>query len=98
MAKVILGTTMSVDGFINDRNGSVAAGEKDVTVIGAVSTAQQCLRASLADELHIDIMPVLLGAGLRLFDNSGKPEIQLERLSEIELPVGRTHLRFRIVK
>lgn len=33
-----------------------AAGEKDVTVIGAASTAQQCLKAGLADELHIDIM------------------------------------------
>ncbi|MBN1453687.1 MAG: dihydrofolate reductase family protein [Anaerolineales bacterium] len=186
MGKVILGTTMSVDGFINDYNGSVAAlypdletwrytepgresiqstgavvmgrnsfamaedpdwfagnyeyqvpifvlthqppkkhpketdnltftfvtdgiksaiqlakaaaGDKDVNVIGAANTAQQCLQAGLADELHIDIMPVLLGAGLRLFDDAGAIQIQLERLQILELPDGRTHSRFRIVK
>ena len=38
-----------------------AAGDKEVNIIGAASTARQCLQAGLADELHIDIMPVLLG-------------------------------------
>lgn len=33
-----------------------AAGDRDVTVIGGASTAQQCLKAGLADELHIDII------------------------------------------
>ena len=186
MAKVILGTTMSVDGFINDRNGSVAAlypdldawqytepgresiqstgavvmgrnsfamakdpdwfagnyeyqvpifvlthqppkthpkennsltftfvtdgiesaiqqakvaaGDKDVNVIGAPSTAQQCLRAGLADELHVDIMPVLLGTGLRFFDENNMAQVQLERIQVVEIPEGRTHLRFRIVR
>jgi len=75
-----------------------AAGDKDVTVIGAASTAQQCLRAGLADELHIDIMPVLLCAGLRLFEDTGVNQIQLERVQVMELPAGRTHLEFRILK
>ena len=75
-----------------------AAGDKDITVIGAPNTAQQCLRAGLADELHIDIMPVFLGAGLRFFDNAGDPQIQLERIRVVELPGGRTHLRFRILR
>ena len=75
-----------------------AAGDKDVTVIGATNTARQCLDAGLADELHIDIMPVLLGGGLRLFEESGMQPIQLERLQVIELPEGRTHLRFCIIK
>jgi dihydrofolate reductase len=76
----------------------VAAGEKDVTLIGAASTAQQCLRAGLADELHIDIMPVFLGNGLRPFEGIGEGQIQLERLKVTELPGGRTHLRFRVTK
>ena len=37
-------------------------------VVGGARTAQQCLQAELADELHIDIVPVLLGDGLRLFE------------------------------
>jgi dihydrofolate reductase len=75
-----------------------AAGDKDVNVIGAASTAQQCLKAGLADELHIDIMPVFLGAGLRPFEGMGEWEIQLERMKVMELPGGRTHLKFRVLK
>ena len=75
----------------------VAAGDKDVNVIGAASTARQCLLARLADELHIDIMPVLLGGGLRLFEGTSEEQFRLERLKVIELPGGRTHLRFRIL-
>ena len=75
-----------------------AAGDRDVTVIGGASTIQQFMRAGLADELHIDIMPVLLGGGLRLFENSRTEPFQLERLSVMELPAGRTHLRFRTVQ
>jgi dihydrofolate reductase len=75
-----------------------AAGDKDVTVIGARSTALQCLQAGLADELHIDLMPVLLGGGLWLFEEIGIGPAQLERLKVLEIPGGRTHLRFRFVK
>jgi len=75
-----------------------AAGDKDVTVIGAANTAQQCLNTGLANELHVDIMPVLLGGGLRPFDNVDAQQIKLERIDVMELPAGRTHLEFRIVK
>jgi dihydrofolate reductase len=75
-----------------------AASDKDVNIIGATSTAQQCLEAGLADELHVDIMPVFLGDGLRAFEEMDKSRIQLERIKVMELPGGRTHLRFRIIK
>jgi dihydrofolate reductase len=75
-----------------------AAGDKEVNIIGAANTAQQCLQAGLADELHVDIMPVFLGAGLRAFDEINKSRIHLERIKVMELPGGRTHLRFRIIK
>lgn len=74
-----------------------AAGDKEVNIIGAANTAQQCLKAGLADELHVDIMPVLLCGGLRLFEHIGAEQIQLERIKVMELPGGRTHLRFRFV-
>ena len=73
-------------------------GDKEIAVIGGASTAQQCLKAGLADELHIDIMPVLLGDGLRLFEVIGTEQIRLERIKVMELPAGRTHLRYRVVK
>ena len=72
-------------------------GDKDVNIIGATSTARQCLEAGLADELHVDIMPVFLGSGLRAFEEIDKGQIQLERIKVMELPGGRTHLKFRIL-
>ena len=46
-----------------------AAGGKDVRLGGGASTIQQYLRAGLLDELHVAIVPVLLGSGERLFEN-----------------------------
>ena len=80
------------------RQANVAAGDKEVNIIGAASMMRQCLNVGLADELHIDIMPVLLRNGLRPFEGIIPESIQLERLKVVELPDGRTHLRFRIIK
>jgi len=80
------------------RQAKAAAGDKDVNIIGAANTAQQCLKAGLADELHVDIMPVLLGGSLRLFEHIDASQIHLERIKVVELPGDRTHLRFRFVK
>jgi dihydrofolate reductase len=46
-----------------------AAGGADVRLGGGVATIQQFLRARLVDELHLVVVPVLLGGGERLFDN-----------------------------
>ena len=73
-----------------------AAGDKNVGV-GAASIVQQCLRAGLLDEIQLDLVPVLLGAGVRLFENLGAEPVELERTSVVEAP-GVTHLRFRVVK
>ena len=72
------------------------AGEKDVAV-GAASLVQQCLEAGLLDEVHVDIVPVLLGGGVRMFDNLGPEHIELERTEIIEAP-DVTHMTFRVVK
>ena len=94
-----LSFTFVTDGIASAvRQAKAAAGDRDVNIIGAASTAQQCLREQLADELHVDIMPVFLGSGLRPFENLGAELPKLERLQVVELPAGRTHLKFRIVK
>jgi len=49
--------------------GGAAAGGADVRIGGGPSTIQQYLRAGLVDEMHFVIVPILLGAGERLFDN-----------------------------
>ena len=70
--------------------------DKDVAV-GAASIAQQCIRAGLLDEIHVDLVPVLLGDGVRLFEHLGVGPIELEGPRVIEAP-GVTHLTFRVVK
>ncbi len=74
-----------------------AAGAKNVAIGGGANVAQQYLKAGLLDEIEIHLVPVLLGAGLRLFDNLGDAQIELERTRVIDSPAV-THLRFRVVK
>jgi dihydrofolate reductase len=51
------------------------AGGRDVRLGGGAATVQQYLRAGLIDELHLPIVPVLLGSGERLFDHlDGGPD------------------------
>ncbi len=73
-----------------------AAGDKHVSV-GTATVMQQCLKAGLLDEIHLDLAHVLLGAGRQLFENLGDQSIDLERLWAIE-GTGVTHLAFRVVK
>jgi dihydrofolate reductase len=72
-----------------------AAGDKDVGVIGA-NLVQQCIKARLLDEIHLDMVPVVLGGGIGLFDHLGTGPIELESTRVIE-GAGVTHLTFRVV-
>ena len=74
-----------------------AAGHKNVIVIGGANAIQQFLKAGLLDEMHLHIVPVLLGEGIRLFENTGAEHIELEKISVTEAP-GITHFRFRLVR
>ncbi|KDN16536.1 dihydrofolate reductase family protein [Amycolatopsis rifamycinica] len=72
-----------------------AAGERAVKVIGA-SVVRQAVRARLADELHVLLAPVLLGAGLPLFGDPALDGVTLRRLGVREVgPV--TELRFAVL-
>ena len=78
------------------RQATEAAGDEDVEV-GTPSMLQQALNAGLVDELHIDLAPILLGRGIRLFDQLTIGPTDLEILRVIPEP-GVTHLRYRIAK
>jgi dihydrofolate reductase len=75
---------------------SAAAGDKNIMLIGA-SVNQQCIDAGLCDELHIGIMPVLLGDGLRLFEHVAVADVALEKIRLFESG-PRTDIWFRVVK
>jgi len=79
------------------RQAKAVAGEKNV-VVETPSMMQQCLKAGLLDEMHVDLVPVLLGSGTRLFDDlESIAPLELESIRVIEAP-GVTHLAYRVIK
>jgi dihydrofolate reductase len=76
---------------------TAAAGDKAVQVVGGASVTQQLLQAGLVDELHVDVMPVLLGAGLRFLDATDLERVKLEKIGVQEVG-ARTSLSFRVSK
>src|SRR6476659_1242024 len=69
-----------------------AAGDRMVSAAGA-NVAQQLFRAGKVDVVQVSVVPVLLGGGVRLFDDLPKP-IALEQTRVIPSE-GVTHLRYR---
>ena len=70
-----------------------AAGGQDVSLAGGANTAQQYLAAGLVDEMEINLVPVLLGSGERLFDGVGDDLHGLELVRTVAAPKV-THLKF----
>ena len=74
-----------------------AAGDKDVGIGGGASVAQQYLKAGLLDEMLLHVAPVLMGTGVRLFENHlDDGQVELECTQVVQSPAV-THLRYRIV-
>ncbi|MBI1881233.1 MAG: dihydrofolate reductase, partial [Chloroflexi bacterium] len=67
------------------QQAKAVAGEKNISLMGA-DVAQQFLRAGLLDEIQINLVPVLLGDGIRLFDQLDAEQIELERTRVIASP------------
>jgi dihydrofolate reductase len=68
------------------------AGERGVDIAGGASTVRQALHAGVIDELTLDITPVLLGAGERIFD--GLESFGFEPAEVLHSPIS-THIRYR---
>jgi dihydrofolate reductase len=73
----------------------MAAGGKDVVVMGA-NVAQQLLTAGLVDEFVLQLAPVLLGQGSRLFEGIGKNQIELKCTRVVKSPLIN-HLRYEVI-
>jgi dihydrofolate reductase len=74
-----------------------AAGDKNVGVWGGANIIGRYLKAGLLDEMQIHVIPILLGGGVRLFEDLDPDRIELRRISSIETP-SATHFRFEVVK
>lgn len=94
------GTTFT---FVNDGLESAldqalaAAGEKNVAIAGGANVIQQFIKAGLLDEIQIHLVPVMMGDGVRLFDQMGPdyPGFEIMRVVESS---EVTHLKYRLVK
>jgi dihydrofolate reductase len=73
------------------------AGDKNVMIQGGANIIRQYLKAGLLDEMHLHIVPILFGGGVRLFEDLDPEGIELRRKSSVETP-GATHFRFEVVK
>ena len=73
-----------------------AAGEKYVNVLGA-DVARQCLAAGLLDEILVSVVPVMLGAGTRLYEREDGTPVKLERIRSAEVPHA-SDLWFRVLR
>ena len=72
-----------------------AAGDRFVSIAGGANTIQQFLATGLIDEAAIDVVPIILGEGRRLFENL-PTDLTLEPIQVIDGP-GATHIRYRVV-
>jgi dihydrofolate reductase len=90
------GTTFHfvTDGFAAAfRKATAAAGGAGVDIAGGASTVRQALAAGVVDELTLDVVPVLLGSGERLFDGVDDPGLMPV---EVAHSPHATHIRYRV--
>jgi dihydrofolate reductase len=70
-----------------------AAGNADVQINGGAETVRQYLETGLLDELRLNLVPVLLGSGTRLFDSMSRTDLRFTPTSVTDTPHG-TRIRY----
>ncbi|MEU1843300.1 dihydrofolate reductase family protein [Micromonospora sediminicola] len=71
------------------------AGDKEVGV-NAGTVARQVLEAGLLDEVHVDLVPVLLGDGIPFFSGLGIAPVEFDGPFRVVEGTGVTHLAYRV--
>jgi dihydrofolate reductase len=78
------------------RMAKAAAKDRNVVVVGGANLVGQLFAANLVDELHVDVMPVLLGGGQR-FWGPGLEHLRLEMI-DVSRKGARTTLKYRVIR
>ena len=86
-----------VTGGIDEALGRArdAAGPADIIVGGGAEIARQYLRAGALDEIRLHLVPLILGAGTRLFDDGPPPNVSLRPIEVTGTPLV-THLTYAV--
>ena len=71
------------------------SGGKDIRIQGGANCIQQYLNAGMIEECTIHVSPVLIGSGLRLFENIDKRKVSFEIIKAIHSPLA-THIRYKV--
>ena len=71
------------------------AGDLDVTIGGGGGVGGQYLSAGHVDQLQLNVVPILLGGGTRLFEDGAGAGLELEPVLVVDTPEV-THLRYRV--
>ena len=70
-----------------------AAGGQDVRIGGGATTIREFLTAGLIDQMHVVVVPIVLGRGVRLWDGQESLEAGYD-IEAVSSPSGVTHLTF----
>ena len=87
--------------FVDDKIESVlqeakaTAGNRDVRISGGASVIQQYLNAGLVDELNMHVAPIMLGEGVRPFEDINKEKLSFE-IADVINSHGVSHLLYKI--
>jgi dihydrofolate reductase len=92
------GSTVSfvTEGIENAIKDAVAIAGDGVIALGSPSIIQQCLNLGVVDRIQVKVVPVLLGAGVRLFGELAGGPVELENPTVVE-GNGVTHLHYVVV-
>jgi dihydrofolate reductase len=90
--------TFVTDGIESAVRQALAASKSGQVDLMGANVIQQGIKAGLVDEIIIQVIPVLLGQGIRLFDQLGPEHISLNRTRVAEGPSGVTHLFYDIIR
>jgi dihydrofolate reductase len=83
--------TEGIEAALEQATGAAAG--RDVHISGGAATGRQYLAAGLVDEMWLHVVPILLGAGASLFDET-TAATGLDQVRVVEAP-GVAHLRYR---
>lgn len=75
-----------------------AAGDKGIWVFGGASIVQQMLNENMVDEFQITIAPMMIGKGIRLFENLKERHIELEKIHGKIYESGMIEIHYKVIK